>query len=118
MEQDELLDAALRERNLSIRRAGILLAERKGTRPENERRSLARWLGGQKISDDNAEHLAAVLDYPYDYFKADSDGQPRSAWRQEAAALRADLRTLEERLRVLEARRRPPRANGEGRAAG
>jgi len=118
MRQDELLRDALDAHGLSIRRCGFLLAERKGTRPENERRQLARWLNGQAITDENAEHLAAVLGYPDDYFKGPVRTRPLPAWREEAAELRTHVRDLEHRLRALESRPRRRRAERGGQEAG
>ena len=100
------------ERGLSARQLGKLLAERKKmTENENGRRAVSRWLAGEGISDENAEHLSAIFDKPLDYFKKPPaehrwpKPQPPS---EELAALREQVREQELRLRALEERRQLP----------
>lgn len=56
---------------MSIRRLSFLLAERKGTKPESERRTIGKWLAGETDPDDeNAAHLAHILKTPPGHFRA------------------------------------------------
>jgi hypothetical protein len=86
----------------------MLLAERKHTKAENERRAVGRWLAGTGISDENCEALSEVFGYEPDYFKT-PDAARITPWRAEAEALRQDVRELSDRIRALEEPRRSRR---------
>lgn len=66
------LRAAINETaGMSVRRLGILLAERKGTKAESERRTIGKWLKGEiEPDDENAAHLAHILKTPPGHFRA------------------------------------------------
>jgi hypothetical protein len=90
MVQAKLLRDALEQAGLSNREAGTRLAQVSdgALTAENARSSIVRWRRGGGISDENAERLSSIFDYPPDYFK-----RPRPAPDDLARvlALAADL---------------------------
>lgn len=73
---------------MSIRQLARLMAERKDSTLENERRQLARYLAGTSApTPENAELLSGIVDKPTDYF---------TTARPERVELGAHLRDLGE----------------------